>query len=120
MAHLETTGGSCPYLEAATDFSKWQQFADPDGEWTIAQFKETPVDHKVWLQYDANGPEEFPGGYSIEPSCILPDDPLEWILLCNGFQVGGNIDRSGAGDLSFSSYEEALSFYTEHRQGSLA
>jgi hypothetical protein len=31
-----------------------------------------------------------------------------WIVLRNGFQVGGNIDASGAGDATYETWSEAL------------
>lgn len=33
-----------------------------------------------------------------------------WMVLVNGFQCGGNVDRSGAGDLVFRTEAEALSY----------
>ena len=30
-----------------------------------------------------------------------------WIVLCNGYQIGGNVDRSGAGDAVYSTRIEA-------------
>jgi len=36
-----------------------------------------------------------------------------WILLVNGYQVGGMVDASGAGDKVFSSKREALKFYVD-------
>lgn len=33
-----------------------------------------------------------------------------WMVLVNGFQCGGNVDRSGAGDLVFATKAEAMSY----------
>jgi len=34
----------------------------------------------------------------------------DWMVLQNGFQVGGNVDRSGAGDMTFSTWREAYAY----------
>lgn len=33
-----------------------------------------------------------------------------WMVLVNGYQVGGNIDKSGAGDLTFETRKEASEY----------
>jgi len=38
------------------------------------------------------------------------DLQMGWIVTINGFQVGGDIDRSGAGDREFETLKEAEKF----------
>ena len=40
----------------------------------------------------------------------------EYMILVNGFQIGGRIDRSGAGDATFETLEGARTFYRTWRQ----
>jgi hypothetical protein len=53
-------------------------------------------------------PVPFP--YDIRESATLKEKPPEWIVCYQGFQLGGDYDSSGAGNLTFSTYEEALSY----------
>ena len=44
----------------------------------------------------------------------------EWMVLQNGFQVGGKVDRSGAGDQTFHTWREAYAFAIERAKQVLA
>jgi hypothetical protein len=46
--------------------------------------------------------------YEIVEAAQLKDKLPSWFITYQGFQVGGEVDRSGAGNLTFSSYAEAL------------
>ena len=51
-----------------------------------------------------------PTSYEIVEAAQCIGDPPAWLILYQGFQVGGDIDRSGAGDLTFNSYAEASDY----------
>lgn len=42
--------------------------------------------------------------------------PRRWIVTVNGFQHGGEYDRSGAGDLTFETRKEAARYAAALRQ----
>jgi len=52
----------------------------------------------------------MPSNYEIVEAAHLKDELPRWFITYQGFQVGGEIDRSGAGNLTFSSYAEATDY----------
>ena len=54
----------------------------------------------------------IPFPYDIKESAILKGESPEWFVTYQGFQFGGDIDSSGAGNLTFSSYDEAFDYLT--------
>jgi hypothetical protein len=54
--------------------------------------------------------KEIPDHYEIIEAVTFEGEPSKWIVTCNGFQIGGINDTSGAGDLTFSSLTEAVDF----------
>jgi len=54
----------------------------------------------------------MPLNYEIVEALQLKDELLQpcWIITYQGFQVGGEVDRSGAGNLTFDSYAEATDY----------
>lgn len=60
---------------------------------------------------------ELPKNYEIIEAVTFESEPKQWIVLCNGFQIGGKLDASGAGDLTFSSLKEATNFvFSTHQK----
>jgi len=51
-----------------------------------------------------------PFPYEILEGVTLKGKSSEWIVTCQGFQCGDEYDASGAGNLTFSSYDEALDY----------
>ena len=56
--------------------------------------------------------EMTPFPYDIKESATLKGESPEWFVCYQGFQLGGDIDSSGAGNLTFSSYDEAFDYVT--------
>jgi hypothetical protein len=52
----------------------------------------------------------MPFNYEIVEAVQLKDELPCWFITYQGFQVGGEVDRSGAGNLTFSSYAEAADY----------
>ena len=53
----------------------------------------------------------------IEEAATLPGEPKAWIVLFNGVQQGGMYDKSGAGNRTFKSTEEAEEWVAEILRG---
>ena len=49
----------------------------------------------------------------IEQAATLPDEEPQWMVLVNGVQAGGMYDKSGAGNRTFESEEQARKWITE-------
>jgi len=56
--------------------------------------------------------EMIPFPYEILEGATLKGESPEWLVTYQGFQLGGDIDSSGAGNLTFSSYDEAFDYVT--------
>lgn len=54
--------------------------------------------------------KKLPDNYEILEAVTFEGEPKQWIVLCNGFQIGGINDTSGAGDLTFPSLQKAINF----------
>jgi|Laugresu1bdmlbsd_1035121.scaffolds.fasta_scaffold08946_4 hypothetical protein len=52
----------------------------------------------------------MPLNYEIVEAVQLKDELPCWLITYQGFQVGGEVDRSGAGNLTFYSYAEATDY----------
>lgn len=53
---------------------------------------------------------KLPENYEIVEAVTFNGEPKQWLALHNGFQIGGNLDSSGAGNLTFESESEAFNF----------
>ena len=51
-----------------------------------------------------------PFPYEIREGASLKGESPEWIVTYQGFQCGDEYDASGAGNLTFSSYDGALDY----------
>jgi len=51
-----------------------------------------------------------PFPYKILEGVTFKGESPEWFVCYQGFQLGGDIDSSGAGNLTFSSYDEAFDY----------
>ena len=49
----------------------------------------------------------------IREALTFNGEPKAWFVTVNGVQVGGSIDRSGAGNLTFPSRAEAMAWIKE-------
>ena len=56
--------------------------------------------------------EMIPFPYEILEGATLKGESPYWLVTYQGFQLGGDIDSSGAGNLTFSSYDEAFDYVT--------
>tara|TARA_R110000868_G_scaffold288123_1_gene548477 strand:+ start:1024 stop:1212 length:189 start_codon:yes stop_codon:yes gene_type:complete len=52
----------------------------------------------------------IPFPYEILESATLKGETPEWFVTYQGFQLGDDVDASGAGNLTFSSYDEAENY----------
>jgi len=55
-------------------------------------------------------PKPIPDQYDILKAVTFDGEPLKFLVTCNGFQIGGETDESGAGNLTFESYQAALNY----------
>jgi hypothetical protein len=58
----------------------------------------------------------IPFPYEILEGATLKGESPYWLVTYQGFQLGGDIDSSGAGNLTFSSYDEAFDYIHHHSQ----
>jgi hypothetical protein len=49
---------------------------------------------------------------SIIPDAIDITESVDgrWMVLCRGYQIGGDVDRSGSGNLTFDTKQEAEAY----------
>lgn len=47
---------------------------------------------------------------------IVPTVDGDYMIIVNGFQIGGQVDRSGAGDATFETIADARAFYQTWRR----
>lgn len=69
----------------------------------------TTQDHRTFYQ---DGRLAF----EVVETATVGNEPVEYLVLVNGFQIGGQIDRSGAGNATFSSVEAAILAYMDRVQ----
>jgi hypothetical protein len=55
--------------------------------------------------------------YQILEAVQLQGEPPAWLVTFRGFQIGGEIDRSGAGNLTFPTYAEAVDYVNKIARG---
>ena len=55
--------------------------------------------------------------YQILEAVQIQGEPPAWLVTFRGFQIGGEIDRSGAGNLTFPTYADAFKYVNKTARG---